>query len=345
MLPVTSYTQLPPEEQQELEQAQQSQQQAQAQPQQPAQAPTPQQQDPSQAQQQQQPQQQQQQQAPSGWVPMPPIASQVATDPEEQQYNALADQVAAGGQQQQQQPNQQQGQNAQLPNVGPQTPPPPPNQLPQPPLPMSQIKIGSIKVNVPPETQEDDFDCGPTALEAILKHYGENISHDEIVKETDADPENGTPPQNLANVAKEHGLEAIAMHNMSIQNLKDQLDMHHPVILAIQAWGNNMSDYAQLESGHYVVAIGYDDKNIYFQDPSLRGSRGHIPIDELERRWIDIDGDGNRYDHFGLVIYRSSNIPGSTGMNNFDIKEAMDKKLTIVDVRCKLFPMQWTYIQ
>ena len=30
--------------------------------------------------------------------------------------------------------------------------------------------------------------------------------------------------------------------------------------------------------GNYIVAIGYDENNIYFEDPSILGGVGYIPI-------------------------------------------------------------------
>lgn len=54
-----------------------------------------------------------------------------------------------------------------------------------------------------------------------------------------------------------------------------------PVIVLIQAW---LDDYEEdidwnniWEDGHYVVAIGSDDKYIYFEDPSILGGIGYIP--------------------------------------------------------------------
>lgn len=62
------------------------------------------------------------------------------------------------------------------------------------------------------------------------------------------------------------------------------------------------------ESGHYMVVMGIDDENVYFEDPPLPGTRGIIPRDEFLSRWHDDEGKppfGNRSEvsyHAGTFI-------------------------------------------
>ena len=76
-----------------------------------------------------------------------------------------------------------------------------------------------------------------------------------------------------------------------------------PVICLIQAWtdrkGNN---YAKdWDDGHYVVAVGYDPKNIYFMDPCTLGNYTFIPTDEFLQRWHDKD-TSEKLNHFALTL-------------------------------------------
>ena len=62
----------------------------------------------------------------------------------------------------------------------------------------------------------------------------------------------------------------------------------------------NLTDW---EDGHYVVAIGYDNKNIYLMDPSTLGNYTFIPIPEFLDRWHDQDPYTSEFlIHFGMVI-------------------------------------------
>lgn len=107
-----------------------------------------------------------------------------------------------------------------------------------------------------------------------------------------------------------------AQHNMPIETLKEYLEIGIPVICAIQAHGEK-KDYSDRDSGHYVVAIGYDSRNIYFEDPMLKeNSRGFLSTKEFLKRWIDEDIDGWKYDNFGIAIWKPDG----------DVKPESDKK-------------------
>jgi len=62
---------------------------------------------------------------------------------------------------------------------------------------------------------------------------------------------------------------------------------------ALQAWrveqGRPWSE--TWEDGHYVILIGTDAENLYFEDPSLLGSRGVIARTKLLERWHDYEGE------------------------------------------------------
>jgi predicted double-glycine peptidase len=62
--------------------------------------------------------------------------------------------------------------------------------------------------------------------------------------------------------------------------------------VVIQAWAIPTKDYeSSWDSGHYAVAIGYDEANIYLMDPSTLGNYTYIPRDEFAKRWHDQDMD------------------------------------------------------
>ena len=100
---------------------------------------------------------------------------------------------------------------------------------------------------------------------------------------------------------------------MTIAELTRRIDAGSPVICLIQAWWADAKghveprhDYAdEWESGHYVIAVGYDRERIYFMDPSLAGNYGYIPRRDLDARWHDVDvrqGNAVRYEHAGIVV-------------------------------------------
>jgi predicted double-glycine peptidase len=75
-----------------------------------------------------------------------------------------------------------------------------------------------------------------------------------------------------------------------------------PVILILQAWAEktNVDWENDWIDGHYVVAIGFDEKNIYFEDPSSV-LRTYLSFEELKKRWHDADTNGKKYINYGIV--------------------------------------------
>lgn len=74
---------------------------------------------------------------------------------------------------------------------------------------------------------------------------------------------------------------------MSINELQSELSSGRPVILLLQAWADDDSPpYPEdFEDGHYVVAIGYDNDYIYYEDPWVIGSITYTTKIELMNRW------------------------------------------------------------
>ena len=76
--------------------------------------------------------------------------------------------------------------------------------------------------------------------------------------------------------------------NLTVSTLEEFLKVGRPVILLLQAWKDDDDptpypiDY---NNGHYVVAIGLDNQNIYFQDPWIFGNLGYIKKTQLQGRW------------------------------------------------------------
>lgn len=161
-----------------------------------------------------------------------------------------------------------------------------------------------VRIPLPKVEQVENYDCGPAALRAICQYYKVGPDdHEQYIKDCKTTKQYGTEPKHLIRVAKKYGLNAKGIHGMSIEQLEGFLDEGKPVILDIQAWGKE-HHYKKLQSGHYVVAIGYDDKRIYCEDPSVHTrKRGSISKKELMERWKDVD-NGKVLKQYGIVIWK-----------------------------------------
>lgn len=170
--------------------------------------------------------------------------------------------------------------------------------------------VSAVKhfIYVPLTRQNANYTCGVTAFQSILGYYGLDKRLDELASALKPDQENGTNYLSMEAYAKSQGFEVNIQTEMTLAELKGYIDQKKPVLLAIQAWADSCSVYSSLqnEDGHYVVAIGYDDRNFYFMDPSTLGHYTYIPTAEFVARWHDYDSYGNKVlNRFGMVITKS----------------------------------------
>ena len=167
-------------------------------------------------------------------------------------------------------------------------------------------------IATPMTRQYDGYTCGVTALQSILGYYGVDQRLDQLALALKPDPEKGTHYLRLAVYARSLGFEAEIRNEMTLTELQECIDQKKPVLLAIQAWADSRSAYSSTnhEDGHYVVAVGYDDKNFYFMDPSTLGHYTYIPVGEFVSRWHDYDSFGKKVlKRFGMIIAKRGISP------------------------------------
>jgi predicted double-glycine peptidase len=164
------------------------------------------------------------------------------------------------------------------------------------------LKPPANLIKIPQTRQATDYTCGVAALQSVLGFFGEEFREDELAKKLKANSQEGTAYANIARFAKKKGFRVDIHKGMTLEALKRLLDKRSPVICLIQAWSEHPIDYSKTwANGHYVVAIGYDDKNIFFMDPSTLGNYAYIPAAEFVKRWHDTDGK-EHLRHFGMVV-------------------------------------------
>jgi predicted double-glycine peptidase len=159
-------------------------------------------------------------------------------------------------------------------------------------------------LSLPDVRQSTVYSCGASAMQAVLMHYGQELREDELMEVLATSSECGTTPGAMLALARNLGYQAELKENMSLADLEAAIATEIPVIVAVQAWRETAEPpwEHRWDDGHYLVVIGLDTNNVYFEDPSLLGSRGVIPRAEFLRRWHDMESDGRRYHGLGLLI-------------------------------------------
>lgn len=101
------------------------------------------------------------------------------------------------------------------------------------------------------------------------------------------------------------GFRAEIRENLTLDDLRDSINKGIPVIVRLQAWKDENQTWEMNASSHYMVVIGIDSKNVYFEDPWILGNRGYIPHDEFIERWHTFSYESptadkkNKYDSYG----------------------------------------------
>lgn len=156
---------------------------------------------------------------------------------------------------------------------------------------MAALPKRKIKIALPSSKQQTNYTCGAACLRSISKYYKKDLKDESSFSSLcNAGEKKGCRPDDLVTAAKSLGFDVKMKQNMTIEELIRYIDEKTPVIVAIQAWSNSedtKKEYKKLKCGHYVVAIGHDDKKIYFEDPSVQGARPYLPKEEFLERWID----------------------------------------------------------
>ena len=175
------------------------------------------------------------------------------------------------------------------------------------------IPRNAIRIPVPDVSQETDYSCGASSLQAVAKYYGVGPDDEwEFVRDLRMDHRVGSHPDQIQRAAEEYGLTFREYAPMTLAHLRAELRSQHPVLLMIQAWGQERvhgewrarRDYGRdWKDGHWVVAIGYAAGLVFFEDPSLTAVRGYLRDKELDDRWHDTARENKRMDHYGLAIW------------------------------------------
>ncbi|HEY9790764.1 MAG TPA: C39 family peptidase [Candidatus Obscuribacterales bacterium] len=143
-------------------------------------------------------------------------------------------------------------------------------------------------IRVPLARQATDYTCGAAAMQSVLGYYGDDFAESDLAKELRTNSKQGTDYKRMVEFARSKGYTAELKQGMQVEELKKKLDAGLPVICLIQAWPEKPVDVsADWKDGHYVVAIGYDEQNVYFMDPWTLGNYTFIPTEEFLKRWHD----------------------------------------------------------
>jgi len=141
--------------------------------------------------------------------------------------------------------------------------------------PEAPAPVPSVIAGVPFLPQEDDT-CGPSSLAMVLGFLGDDVTTQEIVRETRTEGLKGTLITDLTGAARRRGFAA-EVADLDLPRLRERISAGVPVILLVDlgvwTWSRP----------HYLVAYGWTPEGVVAHSGREQGKV--IPFPTLDAQW------------------------------------------------------------
>lgn len=164
--------------------------------------------------------------------------------------------------------------------------------------------MANVQLNVPYRSQWDqdaknhETDCGPTSAAMILNAFGVDMNPDNFYSliDTPKGPSDYTNFIELMTATKKKGVtmewKSYIGPGEAWEKLKANMDTGKPMLALVkyQPWRAVTGN--QFSGGHFVVIVGYDDQNVYMNDPLFglwasrsKGDHYAMPLNTFLNGW------------------------------------------------------------
>jgi uncharacterized protein YvpB len=189
------------------------------------------------------------------------------------------------------------------------------------------VIIPSIPYKSQLDTDAGEFrnDCGPTSLAMILHAFGVEVSTNAVYRKTGAKANGYVSVSQLMRAGEAYNVPFDYFSGWTLDTLKARIKDGRPAI-ALVHYGEfvsikpGVSTQYNFNGPHFLVVLGYDDDNIYVNDPLWSGSRRsqgehkRWTYAQFKKAWGANSKDGNR-NFSGIVSKRklSTDAFGTSG--------------------------------
>ncbi len=158
------------------------------------------------------------------------------------------------------------------------------------------VAPGAVLLDVPDLRQQDDYDCGPAAVQAVCAFLGVGpAERAAYVAGLGTSPAGGTTPAAILAFLARLDTVTTSAAGLEVEDLARFFAEGHPVLCPIQE-----EQASGTRSGHWVVVIGTGLGQVMIHDP-IEGRRMLSEEDWLAR-WHDTDVQGNAYLQYGIAV-------------------------------------------
>jgi ABC-type bacteriocin/lantibiotic exporter with double-glycine peptidase domain len=106
--------------------------------------------------------------------------------------------------------------------------------------------------------QEAQFDCGPACLATVLRHYGSTATLDQLSSEMKQTDDGGVIMVEMVFQARKRRYD-VEVYEGGLNDLRRKVLVGRPLILLLHPMPD-MVRHVTSRRGHYVVAVGFDDR-------------------------------------------------------------------------------------
>jgi predicted double-glycine peptidase len=188
--------------------------------------------------------------------------------------------------------------------------------------------------------QSTEFSCGPAAVQAVLRHWGRDVAEEKLMELMGTTSEIGTRPENIVRGVRALGLQAEMKQNVTLDELQEYTSSGNPVVTLGQVWRSGTKAVEDdWDSGHYIVVLGVDKDNVYFQDPYLRMGKGFAPRQQFDQHWHQaMGGDLADGKLIRVAIFIKGEKPAQVQNGPFDGSSVDFSKIGSINLLITEFP-------
>lgn len=160
-------------------------------------------------------------------------------------------------------------------------------------------------LGVPIIQQISPSSCGSACLYACLRYWQPRVAlnrESDLWVALDYDEECGVEPDDIAAIARKHGLVAAHRRDSTVGDIVSACATGATVIVLLQAHRDDPHRaWSECwEDGHYVVLVGTRGDRAYFMDPSTHDGYVWLDFDDLVDRWHCHGVDGEH--EYGVCV-------------------------------------------
>jgi len=141
----------------------------------------------------------------------------------------------------------------------------------------------SVLLPVPHFEQSHDGMCLPACAKMVLAYWGKEYSERQLAQLLGTQPF-GTPLSHISRLQR-WNYQAV-LGSLTVDQLRAHLLNQQPVI--VRVW-TAMLDYWNIDTSHVVVIVGFDETQVYLNDPSYSKSPQLTSWTAFLAAWAEFD--------------------------------------------------------